>query len=82
VLISNDRILTSLPQEHLREAVYLRNNVLDGLLFTTAGTSRKNDHLWGRIARQKLSAGADRVVPVGNLIRLASEAESRNVSIL
>jgi hypothetical protein len=29
-----------------------------------------------------ISNGRDNAVPVGNLIRLASEAESRNVSIL
>lgn len=38
-----------IPFVEVGMGVYLRNNVLGGLLRTTAGTSKKSDHLWSRI---------------------------------
>jgi hypothetical protein len=39
----------NIPFVEVGMGVYLRNNVLGGLLRTTAGTDKKSDHLWGRI---------------------------------
>jgi hypothetical protein len=39
----------NIPFVEVGMGVYLRNNVLGGLLRTTAGTAKKSDHLWGRI---------------------------------
>jgi hypothetical protein len=36
----------------------------------------------GKLTHCKLAVSREPVVPVGNVIRLASEAESRNVSVL
>jgi hypothetical protein len=39
----------NIPFVEVGMGLYLRNNVLGGLLRTTAGTTKKHDHLWGRI---------------------------------
>jgi hypothetical protein len=39
----------NIPFVEVGMGVYLRNNVLGGLLRTTIGTAKKRDHLWGRI---------------------------------
>ncbi|WGJ15968.1 ThiF family adenylyltransferase [Methylocapsa sp. D3K7] len=40
----------NIPFVEVGMGVYLRNNVLGGLLRTTAATAKNSDHLWGRIS--------------------------------
>ncbi len=45
-----DKLLElNIPFVDVGMGVYLRNNVLGGILRTTASTSHKNDHVWSRI---------------------------------
>ncbi len=42
-------VASGIPFVEVGMGVYLRNNVLGGLLRTTAATAKKNDHIWGRV---------------------------------